>query len=294
MSAPPPNSVTSSVPRALPASSSWHLVLVLLTSALWSCADDASSPDAAADAVAPDADAAPTADAAATPDGTSGDPADAGPALPSLDDEFDGTALASAWQRFRPELLDLAVSDGALHLTPNQRVLWFDDSQGALLYKRVTGDFKASTVVRARRASDPAQAPTMTVHLGGIMARAPTAVGDGGQEDYVFIVAGVDVDDLSVEVKTTDDGSSTFEGPTWGSPDAALRLCRVGDEFRLYKRMPDQGAWVQAASYTRPDMPATVQVGPIAYANTDTPDLRASFDYVRFAPVSDLAGCTAD
>ena len=215
--------------------------------------------------------------------------------LRALSDEFDGANLDSSWQLFRPELVDLSVDSGALHLAPNQQVLWFNQSQGPLVYKLVSGDFRISTTVRARLASDPTMPPDQDVHLGGLTARAPVALGDGAREDYVFIVVGFDVDDLSVETKTTDDGTSVFVGPSWPfGGDAELRICRIGTEFHLYKRQIDSTEWTLAITYDRPDMPADLQVGALAYANTATPDLRASFDSLRFAPVSGLADCTVD
>ena len=234
--------------------------------------------------------------------GTSGDggatmdtPPATGSDLEKLGDEFDGSALDPTWQRFRPEVIDLDVSSGALHVTPNQQVLWFNQSQGPLLYKLVSGDFKVSGSVQSRLASSPALPPDQTVHLGGLMVRKPVAPGDGAQEDYVFIVVGFDVDDLSVETKTTDNGASTFEGPSWPfAGDAELRICRLGSTFRMYKRAPGSSDWTLAITYERTDMPGDVQVGALVYANTAAPDLRVSFDWLRFAPVNDVAGCTAD
>jgi hypothetical protein len=239
-----------------------------------------------------DGDGADVVDAAAAGDANAADANETD--LAALSDDFEGDALDGAWAQFRPELIDIVVADGALSLTPNQRALWFDTSQGPLIHKSITGDFKVSAPVRVRRASAPGEPPDQTVHLGGLMARTPVAEGEGAREDYVFIVVGFDVDDLSVETKTTDDGASVFEGPTWGLGDAELRICRLGDTFHLFKRVIGDPAWTLAISYSRPDMPETLQVGPIAYANTATPDLVASFDAVAFAPAASMADCTAD
>lgn len=216
-------------------------------------------------------------------------PFDAG-AIADLSDDFDGTALDAGWQVFRPELVDLAVAGGALSIAPNQRVLWFNDSQGALIHKRITGDFTVTSTVRARSAASPAQPPSMPIHLGGLMVRSAVTVGQGALEDYVFIVAGYDENDLSVETKTTVDGTSTYQGPTWPNGDAELRICRLGATLRLYKRALGAGSWTLAATYTRNDLSGAVQVGPMAYANSDSPDLVVTFDQVTFTDAA--GGCT--
>ncbi|MEZ4432245.1 MAG: hypothetical protein R3F65_07505 [bacterium] len=122
------------------------------------------------------------------------------------------------------------------------------------------------------------------------MARDPVTP----PEDYVFIVVGRDIDDLSVETKTTLAGRSAYTGPPWPSSDAALRICRLGDTFRLYKRPIDGGEWILADTFDRPDLPATLQVGAIAYTNSAMPDLTVAFEEIVFAPAAAEADCTED
>lgn len=251
----------------------------LLCAALAACGGSGADPDAA---IGPGQDGPIT-----TRDDAS--PFDAG-SIADLSDDFGGAALDPSWQIFRPELVDLVVAGGSLSITPNQRVLWFNDSQGALIHKRLTGDFTVTATVRARSAATPAQPPSMPIHLGGLMVRSAVPAGQGTLEDYVFIVAGYDENDLSVETKTTVDGTSTYQGPSWPSGDAELRICRQGATFRLYKRALGAGSWTLAATYTRNDLSGAVQVGPNAYANSDTPDLVVSFDQVTFTDAA--GGCT--
>ena len=44
-------------------------------------------------------------------------------------------------------------------------------------------------------------------------------------------------------------------------------------------------------SVVRPDLPATLQVGPVAYANNPSPDLRVSYEEVDFSAISSFAEC---
>jgi hypothetical protein len=209
--------------------------------------------------------------------------------LAAESDTFDGAALDPSWTVFNDAALDATVSAGALHLELTAPALWFQASRGTLVHKSVTGDFRVTATVHARKTSAPSEPPDTTIHLGGLMARDPAS--DAGMENYVFIVVGFDENDVSVETKSTTNDMSDYVGPTWPQTEAELRLCRVGSSFRLYKRPVGGTMWQEAMVYDRPDMPATLQVGPNAYS-LSMPDLTVDFDEVTFARVSSVADCT--
>jgi hypothetical protein len=219
-----------------------------------------------------------------------------GTGLAALSDEFDGDGVDDAWTIVNGDRFEHMLGGGELHLRPTTNTLWFDaEATGALLYKTVTGNFKLTTAVKARRASNPSQPVGPTDYqFGGIMARAPNAA----QENYVFVVVGDRGPTIQTETKSTTNGASSVKGDDWPSGDAQLRLCRVGSMFHMYARPYDGGTWAIATQwgppYDRADLPETMQVGTIAYAWTNTPDLRASFDYVRFEPADSEADCTTD
>lgn len=211
-----------------------------------------------------------------------------------LDDDFAGPALDSAWKIVNGNTATIAAADGNLVIQPKQNVVWYHEAQGPLVYKLVTGNFRVTTAARARKASDPAQFPGNDYQFGGLMARSPASDHPGGQEDHVFNVVGYRGEHLSVETKTTKKDKSFVQGPPWPSGDAELRICRVNGRFHLYKRPVGEKQWQVAVSYKRPDLPATLQVGLIAYSYTDAFDLRASFENVAFAAVSTEEDCTKD
>lgn len=187
-----------------------------------------------------------------------------------------------------PNSASVSVSNGSLHIEPVARSVWYNQSTAIFLYKDVPGDFKVTSYVMARRSSNTSLLPATQFRLGGIMARnASTANG----QNYVFIVVGADDNDVSVETKTTVNSVSQYTGPSWPSGEGELRICRIGATFRLYIRSTG-GSWSLRATFTRSDLPNTLQVGPVAYANASPADLRMSYQYVRFAPVSSLADCT--
>lgn len=214
--------------------------------------------------------------------------------LAALSDEFDGAAVADGWDVYNGGLIDMRVEDGALIVEPNQYSVWFHADAGPALFRTVEGDFKLTTSVRARRASDPSVSVDSAFQFAGIMMRDPASDTAGGQENYVFSVVGYRGDYFAAETKSTVNDLSMVDGPPWPNTDAELRICRVGDSFRLFIREIGASEWNAAIRYDRPDIPSTVQAGPIAYVYTDDYDLQASFDYVRYAPVQSAADCTTD
>ncbi len=212
-------------------------------------------------------------------------------------DEFEGNVLDPSWLIVNGNNFKYSVSNGALHITPTTNTLWWEDSaSGVLVHKLMSGNFKVTTAVRARRASDPTQPVGPTDYqFGGIMVRDPKSTTN---QNYVFGVVGDRGEALQIETKSTTNNASKINAENWPSGDAQLRLCRVGTMIHVLSRPIGGGSWAIAAPwgppYERPDLPNQLQVGLIAYTWTNSPDLRASFEYVHYAPVASEADCTAD
>lgn len=229
-----------------------------------------------------------------TTDTTTGDESETTPADSSggetgidpdaLDDDFDDPALPG-WTTFRGDAASVSVDGGVLHLDPGVNTVWLDAATAILLWKEVEGDFMATAAVRSHQIGNVEVPPPSGYRFGGLMARD----GGGGPENYVFIVLGTDTDP-SVETKSTVDSGSTYQGPPWPTARGEVRLCRIGARFELYVRETD-GAWQLSNAFDRPDLPAAVQVGPIAYNNAPDAELRASFDFVDFEPLADFSAC---
>lgn len=196
------------------------------------------------------------------------------------------------WSVFNPQAVDIQSENGSLILTLTRHALWFMQQRGVLVYKPVNGNFKITADVHATKHSDPTQPPggDGTVQLGGLMARN----GNGGQENYLFIVVGDDGDGLSIETKNTTQGLSKYSGPAWDSADAELRLCRMGQTFNLYKRHVNTNeSWTLAASFDRPDLPDELQVGINIYTDS-TPNLQIQYDNIKIEPVTSVEECSTD
>lgn len=207
-------------------------------------------------------------------------------------DEFNIGPLATKWLIHNQNLVTVAVSLNQLEMIPAQSI-WFNTSEGPLVYQPVTGNFRASTYVSVFGPSGTG-APTQPVHWAGLMARNPSTANGS---NTVHIVIGKDSQNtagITQEWANTTNGVTSFQNTPWSLTDnfAEVRICRVGQYFHLLRRPDSSAAWTTYTTLTRNDMPNMVQVGPVAHANTGTPGLVARFDYVHFAPVSGVGECT--
>jgi hypothetical protein len=218
-------------------------------------------------------------------------------ALAALSDDFAGDALAPSWTVVHGDLFRPAVGEGTLRMTTTAFSVWYMADRGPALVKSVTGGFKVSATVRARQASDPRLPPPPEFQFAGLIARDPASE-ESRRENYVFTVLGERGGYLTNETKTTRDNVSQVHGPNEGraTADGQLRICRVGQVFRVYNRPLEGGAWKLEQTYDRRrnPLPATLQVGPIVYSFTKKPDLVGQFDDIRFAYAGHPDDCAKD
>ncbi|WAS95070.1 hypothetical protein [Nannocystis punicea] len=234
--------------------------------------------------------------------------------LAALDDEFADPASLAGWQSFSraegwPEQarqIDVGATEpGHLTFVPYTS-FWLYDYHAPFLFREVTGDFMVTTRVRVTGAAT--EVPRQKYSLAGLMARAPHPEGASawrkGQEQWIFITAGTgDGDVPQIETKNTVRSVSRLQLSPGKTGWVELRLVRRGATFLLLRRFEGE-AWVLARREEKPDMPATLQVGPIAYTDWNSsrsyfvfnrvraynsrvstdgkPDLVARFDWIRF------------
>jgi len=236
-----------------------------------------------------------------------------------LSDEFDDPATLADWQRIHQvegwnadqlEVLDIDTTQpGRMFLMPHT-VSWYQDWRGPLVHKSVTGDFVVTTEVHPT-ARDGVSLPATDFSLGGIMVRTPRAITDPstdwspGGENYIFVSMGRANNShggsFEYEVKTTITSVSNLEIEPAPAASSQLQIARIG-EYVLALLRPAGGSWTVHRRYHRPDLPATLQVGLVAYTDwpgmgsTDpywhngnvvtgagtNPDLAVGFEYLRF------------
>lgn len=252
-----------------------------------------------------------------------------GQSIPCLGDEFDHASTLGAWSRVHiteqwnaDQLEQYGVDTleaGRMVMIP-YTCTWYRDYRGPLSYKEVSGDFAITTDVRVT-GRDGSGSPEAYFSLGGIMIRTPRnitpATWTTGGENYVFLSLGYGQDSTihyQYEVKTTLNGNSVLQLSTAPGPSAKLQIARIGRYVITLLQNPG-GSWVVRERYDRPDFPAALQAGMVAYTDWNkvqyfdpfvhnqtvltpplpgdpnpgvpfSPDLVASFDYARFAPVT--------
>ncbi|MDQ1724666.1 MAG: hypothetical protein QOG52_1694 [Frankiaceae bacterium] len=211
----------------------------------------------------------------------------------ALSDEFDATASLKKWTRYEPapavfESLKVDAGIGALRVKPSKSV-WYNGERGLALLKVVDGDFMVTLRVRAdgRVSAHPATAFSL---VGVVMSAHYSAAekAAGALADWVYLTTGSDeAGDPVIDSKFTIQNASDYipYQAAWGWVE--LRAVRVGDQVTHLWR-PDGGQWRVVRTMTLPRLPAVLDVGPnfLTAFNGDKPNLDASVDYIRFAPVT--------
>jgi hypothetical protein len=199
-----------------------------------------------------------------------------------LDDTFDGVALDPSWTVLHAPVATLTVSGGQLHVEIDSQSNWFNNLESVLIYKQVTGDFDVHTTAYAVKTSNPAAQPDPQFRLGGLLARDPASTPAASNFVHVALGAGSMAVPVASEDKTTTNSASTYTFHPIAATEGELRLTRVGNDFSMYYRPVGDPTWQLLGTHTRADLPATLQVGLMAYDNNASFDLTVSFDEIVF------------
>lgn len=205
----------------------------------------------------------------------------AGNDLAVLTDEFADSATLTEWSRVHEteqwfadqlEVYDIDTTRrGRLVMMP-YTVTWYQDWRGPLSYKEVTGDFVITTQVEVT-GRDGVSIPQAQFSLAGLMMRTPRAITPAtwtaGGENYVFFSLGQGNNGgatYQYEHKTTTNSNSVLTLTPAPGPTVILQLARLGEYVILLRREPGQ-PWVVHHRFHRADLPATLQVGLVAYTD---------------------------
>jgi hypothetical protein len=203
----------------------------------------------------------------------------------SLDDDFESGSLDPSWTVLNGGLATVEVSDGALRLTPNVgggTNMWFNDGEAVLVYKEVTGDFDVRAVMSSEDTGNLGSAVPPQYQLGGILARDPASTSGDRNTVHVALGSGSTGQGTSYEYKSTDGSVSDWATTPTALHTGEVRLTRVGTTVTMYWRETAPDAWLEIQNFVRADLPATLQVGLMAYSFENTPAIRASFEEVVF------------
>jgi hypothetical protein len=183
-------------------------------------------------------------------------------------------------------MMSVAVSGGVLRLRTTvggPPVTWYADGEGPALYKEVTGDFTVTAVVR--RSYDPTaptQPPPPEYRLGGLNLHDPASSPGRRNWLHVAIGSGTQAIPIAVEDKSTVLSNSSLQLYPIQSARGEVRITRSGPTVSLYYRDLGAPSWQLLRSHNRPDLPATLQVGPTIFSWQNPPNVAVEIDEVRF------------
>lgn len=205
---------------------------------------------------------------------------------PTLSDEFNNTYTLRNWAistNPNEDLINIdSSSAGQLAWIPTDVLnnAWFQTYDSPFRYKLISGNFFAEIYVNAGNVNDPSQPPTGEYNSAGFLARDPASDTGAEIENWLMFNLGNQSNGLATESKSTLNNSSILTLIPTQSQSGRLALCRAGDEFRMYRWLDDEAEWTLRHTYTRADLPNTIQLGLVVNAWRDG-DLYAEFDYFR-------------
>ena len=211
-------------------------------------------------------------------------------------DEFDDPSSLSSWSLLhevegRPaQHSAIEIDADGLSIVPGVSG-WYMNGTAPFLFREVGGDFVMSTQLSVGGLADPAGLPTSIYNTAGLIVRDPDS--QPGAQNWVLNDLGrLAANQVGTMAKSTQD-SQTYLFIDDGTASGELRICRVGDIFRTYRRLTGETDFTLTATFARPDLPDTLQAGPMAMAWAGPADVRARFEYVRFGDVDGEGDCTA-
>lgn len=218
--------------------------------------------------------------------------------IKAFSDEFDGAKTLQDWKvHNRKHLKTFEIKDGNLIVEPNakvDRIAWYMDDTGPLIYKQITGDFLAEIQLKVGSVKEPNRAPYGSFNSAGFVVRDPAS--KDGDQNWIMYNFGNQYMGFGREAKTTEGSDSVlsiYDAPSKHN-SGKLRVCRVGATFYLYHWMNNESGWIAeeaAEEFERKDLPQTVDVGMIINASGTPKETRAEFDYIRFGGVVSKDDC---
>lgn len=206
------------------------------------------------------------------------------------------------WGVNQLEALDVnATRAGHMRFMPHT-VSWYMNNQGPLVYKEITGDFVATLRLQVQRRNGLPGRPETSWSFGGLMIRTPRNITAAGPSPSAPLNTRLAWPPAGYATDWTPDGEndigislgspynwmnpnpnqwavssrSTVNGETsisWSTNDVPLssswvtfQAVRIGNTIMLLRRH-DGGEWIVTERHTRPDMPATVQVGLFGFTD---------------------------
>ncbi len=207
----------------------------------------------------------------------------------ALNDDFNAATLSSQWTVHLESDAAISLSGGSLTMTPTASGLWVDDEEVRLNHQPTSGNFAVTMALSTENALGTGP-PQPSWRFAGLMIRKPSSA-VGGNQNYVLAAMGAGGSSQVAEAKTTVNSASTYNSIAWPQAYGQLRLCRFGDEISVWVRLLEGDTWQNINTYTRSDIPNSVDAGFFVEARQSPPDIVAIVDFIRFHTVTVGADC---
>ena len=191
----------------------------------------------------------------------------------------------AGWRLFRPETAAVYSDGEDLLLQPLMESQWKDDGAGPMLIREITGDFSIEARVHILGAKDGAQLPSTGRQQGGLMVRQHRH--DDRENHLLLSIGNVGNPNMRVLYQSTRNSRSALKMEKTGHNVMDLRIVRQGAAFQCWMKTPAAAEWQLLESFDRPDLGATLEIGPAAYAHFSGdgpkmyPDLLVRFEGLR-------------
>lgn len=189
-----------------------------------------------------------------------------------------------------------SIVSGNMVLVPSSgNIAWYQTSVGPFIYKNVTGNFVVSTRLSAHSVNNTQNPPGNVYNAAGLLVRDPASAGTSNQNWIEMALGNHWTVTGLVNLSTVNSAESPFNPVAGTTLNVSLRLCRIGSVFTMYISTDNEQTWTLRDTFTRTDLPNTLQVGmSLAAANANgNPDIQADYDYIRGAIPTSSSDCTA-
>lgn len=236
--------------------------------------------------------------------GAWGGPAVASDPLAAFDDTFDSGSsdmTTRGWSTHKPATLSLLdtvdTASGYYQCTVIQGNLgatgshWYNNRDGLLRYHTVTAtSFDARARVTVLNTALDGLPTATQYRIAALAAHDPDRTDPNTDLNYVHIGPGVINGDYGVEYKTNVNSVSTFPYTPFSAVHpwtSDIRIVRTGSNFAMMARttagadLLSEDSWATLTTFVRADLPATLQIGIMAYANPTVHDVVGRFHEFR-------------
>ncbi|WP_144394272.1 DUF1349 domain-containing protein [Pleionea sediminis] len=211
-----------------------------------------------------------------------------------LSDDFENNTTLSEWllrhqvENTPSQITELTINANGQLQFNLESSYWYLNNVAPLVFKELAGNFMVTVQLAALNENNASLPPGSQYNSAGLMVRDPQSANSA--QNYVMLDLGQQGSGTGTLTRNTTNSSTPFQYQP-GTFTGELRICRVGDNYQLLRRLSNETEWLLLDSYMRPDIPSVVQVGMVINAYQSPSDMNALFDFIEFATPVSTAQC---